>query len=568
MAGEMTDVSVNTGEMILTVKALKIAFGGLDRVLSSIAKTMEEAFSVKGFRDYQKTVSRFGKELANDLLVLQLAFGKMKYALAEAVAPLVSLFVPMLNDAIFAVIRFSSVVNQFFRGIAAAVTGNQNLTGSAKEAAASQETLAASVQKTGKAVRRSLANFDQLQRLNGPTGSGGSGGQEEILPEFTQDEISPKIQEIVDKVVAMVTRIKTAIEAMLAPLIAIDLTPLLAALEPVGQSLLATFSMAGEYVSFFWFEILTPFTAWVLENLAPAFLEVVPFALKAVRMALDPVIQGIQILWDAMKPWVEFIGQAVLTALGNWKQRFVDLAWVFYENQPIVRGIFENLSQALQGAWRVVGPILSELQSHFKTVFDAIAGNVGTALGYILEMLYGITQFLSGVFTGSWETAWEGVKLFLKSAVNGVIALLNTLINALVGALNGVVRVANKLSFTVPAWVPTFGGRKFGVNLPYVNAPQIPYLARGAVLPAGKPFLAMVGDQRHGTNIEAPLSTIQEAVALVMEDQTQAILRGFSASVQVQREILQAVLGIHIGDDVIGQAVSRYQQKMAVVRGG
>ena len=53
-----------------------------------------------------------------------------------------------------------------------------------------------------------------------------------------------------------------------------------------------------------------------------------------------------------------------------------------------------------------------------------------------------------------------------------------------------------------------------------------------------------------------------------MEDQTQAILRGFSASVQVQREILQAVLGIHIGDDVIGQAVSRYQQKMAVVRGG
>ena len=101
-----------------------------------------------------------------------------------------------------------------------------------------------------------------------------------------------------------------------------------------------------------------------------------------------------------------------------------------------------------------------------------------------------------------------------------------------------------------------------------VSAPQIPYLAKGAVLPAGKPFLAMVGDQHHGTNIEAPLSTIQEAVALVMEDQTEAILQGFTASVQVQREILQAVLGIHIGDDMIGRAVSRYQQKMAVMRGG
>ena len=80
--------------------------------------------------------------------------------------------------------------------------------------------------------------------------------------------------------------------------------------------------------------------------------------------------------------------------------------------------------------------------------------------------------------------------------------------------------------------------------------------------------MAVVGDQRHGTNIEAPLSTIQEAVALVMEDQTDAILRGFEASVQVQRDILQAVLGIHIGDEVIGQAVSRYQRKLAVMRGG
>jgi len=160
------------------------------------------------------------------------------------------------------------------------------------------------------------------------------------------------------------------------------------------------------------------------------------------------------------------------------------------------------------------------------------------------------------------------MRLFLKSAVNGVISLLNGMISRLVSALNSVVRAANKLSFTVPAWVPSIGGRRFGVNMSYVSAPQIPYLAKGAVLPAGKPFLAMVGDQRHGTNVEAPLSTIQEAVALVMEDQTGAILRGFEASVEVQREILQAVLGIHIGDEVIGQAVNRYQRKMAVVRGG
>ena len=540
------------------VASVAAALEGLNGVLASTGAGIRDAFSVKGLKNYQKTASRFGKDLANELLQLQLSFGAMKYAIAEAVAPIASVFVPMINTAIQAVIRFADVTGQFLRGIFAAVTGNKTLAEASHEASQSQETLGKTVEKTGKAVRRSLAGFDQLQRLNGPTGSGGSaGGEVEQPEEFVPEGISEKVQAVVDRVMAI-----------LAPLLAIDLTPLQTAFQNLGQSFMLSFSQAGESLNFFWQELLTPFIAWVLEDLAPAFMETFAMALKTLRIALDPVIEGVGILWQALQPLVEFIGQAVVTALENWRQRFVELSWVFYEKKPVILGIFQNLAQAVTQAWQVISPILSTLQSHFSTVFASVSGTVGTTIGYMLDMLYGITQFLSGVFSGSWETAWEGVKLFLKSAVNGIIGLLNTMITRLAGALNAVVKTANKLSFTVPEWVPVFGGNRFGVNLPTVTAPQIPYLAKGAVLPAGKPFLAMVGDQRHGTNIEAPLSTIQEAVALVMEDQTDAILRGFEASVQVQRDILQAVLGIHIGDEVIGQAVSRYQRKLAVVRGG
>jgi hypothetical protein len=133
--------------------------------------------------------------------------------------------------------------------------------------------------------------------------------------------------------------------------------------------------------------------------------------------------------------------------------------------------------------------------------------------------------------------------------------------------LNAITRALNSWSVTVPNWVPVLGGKSFGFNLRPISAPQIPYLAQGAVLPANKPFLAMVGDQRHGTNIEAPLATIQEAVALVMEDQTQAILAGFNTSVAVQREILEAVLGIHIGDETIAAAIDRSRTRQAVMKG-
>lgn len=109
-----------------------------------------------------------------------------------------------------------------------------------------------------------------------------------------------------------------------------------------------------------------------------------------------------------------------------------------------------------------------------------------------------------------------------------------------------------------------------GINFPLglVHVPQIPKLAQGAVLPANRPFLAVVGDQRKGTNVEAPLGVIQEAVALELAGLVQSNLAGHEATVAVLRQILEAVLGIDIGDDVIGRAAGRYNAAMAVMRGG
>ena len=125
----------------------------------------------------------------------------------------------------------------------------------------------------------------------------------------------------------------------------------------------------------------------------------------------------------------------------------------------------------------------------------------------------------------------------------------------------------NALHFRIPDWIPGLGGKEFGFHLGQVSLPQIPYLAQGAVLPANKPFLAMVGDQKHGTNIEAPLATIQQAVALTMEDFAAGNLAGHQTTAAVLEQILRAVLGIRIGDTEIGQAAQRYSDKMALLRG-
>ena len=98
-----------------------------------------------------------------------------------------------------------------------------------------------------------------------------------------------------------------------------------------------------------------------------------------------------------------------------------------------------------------------------------------------------------------------------ENAINGIIGMFEKMINWIVNGLN-------KISFEVPDWVPGIGGKTLGFNIPEVkfNRVSIPRLAKGAVIPPNREFLAVLGDQKQGTNIEAPLQTIVDAFNIAL----------------------------------------------------
>jgi len=535
------------------IKAATAALEGLDKVLESISQGVKEAFTVRGYRDYLQTVSRFGKKLAGQLLTLQMAFGRLKIAIAQAFAPLLEVVVPYINQAIFAIIRFAGVVRQFLTGLITAVRCHDSLSESAENATDAEKELAKAATSAGKAAKRRLMGLDQLERLNAPTGGGSS---DYNFGDF-DNSVSAEIMRDVNRFLKF-----------LEPLLSIDLTPLKTALQGLKESWQGLMAVVGNTVLWLWNELLVPFMTWMTETFAPAWVNNWAARLELAKAVIEPLILGIQSLWQALQPVAAFIGETVVMALQSFQNAFESLWQVFDEKGPQITGIFQHIGQIIAAVWSIAQPILSALREHVSDTFGNIHRTVSTMVGGVMDILNGLTGFLAGTFTGDWQQAWEGIKTFMKGFVNIIIGLLNTMIQRIVTSLNSVIKAANKLSFKVPDWVPGIGGENFGFNLKTVTAPQIPYLAQGAVLPANKPFLAMVGDQRHGTNVEAPLATIQEAVSSVMGDQTAAILAGFEASVGVQREILEAVLGIRIGDDVIGSAAARYSRKQAVLRGG
>ena len=479
--------------------------------------------------------------LTDQLLVLRLALGKLRVAISDAAAPFAAVLVPALNKAVFWAIRAVRAVGK----VMGALLGVRVTT----------ESVEKSTVRAGKAIKRSLASFDQLNRLEG--NSGGSSVVSQTVPRTVNDTLSPQLAAIVEK-----------IRGILAPLQQIDFAPLMERLQVLGGVFEVLAQRIGTALGWVWNTLLTPLMAWIIEQFAPALLGALSSALKAVITALTPVGEGFATLWQAMQPVVSFIGEVVIGVLGLLQQAFDKVTMVLLEKSGTIRQTFADLGVAVSGLWATIGPMLSQIWQQFKLTFDQISTIAAGVVGYLIGAFGGLATFLAGVFSGDWGKAWQGICTMLKNSVNSIIGLLNSLIQGVVGAVNGVVRALNTLKITVPDWVPGFGGKKFSLNLNPAKAPQIPYLAKGAVLPANKPFLAMVGDQKHGTNIEAPLTTIQEAVALVMNDQLSAMMSGFSATVQELRQLRDTVSAIEVGDTVIGAAAQRYNRKMAVVRGG
>ena len=109
-------------------------------------------------------------------------------------------------------------------------------------------------------------------------------------------------------------------------------------------------------------------------------------------------------------------------------------------------------------------------------------------------------------------SAFDAAGGAVKGAVNGLLSNVEGMINAIIKGVNWLISQMNKISFDVPDWVPGIGGNSFGINIPSISEVKLPRLARGAVIPPNREFLAVLGDQRRGYNLEGPESAFEDAV--------------------------------------------------------
>lgn len=599
--------------------------------------------------------------LSGKLQQLSYNFNNLKVAVGNAVNPVVEIFLPAINTAVVAVTRFANSIAALITAITgksvSISTGAAAIADSYSAAAGSAKDLEKATTAAGKAAKKSLAGFDEINKLNDTSGSGsaGSGGSDVTVGaasataeslQTVSNELSAFAENLKDKIldgdwygagkdIAQAiskgiedfdwTKVGETIEKAVDGLftlafgVVLNIDPITTT-EAVWEYCTGLFNGIRKSITGLdWFEIGGDIAAFLVKALVAGIFYLDPrymilsliFNPKGKKLT-SSVAGFVGAILGAL--FKAFLGAAVkLGEIGKWLwetlKKHVD-EYVNWEGTPdeIISGLFngiiaalsevktwvkENIWEPLVDGFCEAAGIDGETCQGMKAIGNMIID--GGLCSGMLEKIKNVKQACGEVwsaikekfapvktwFKETFSDAWKAVKdvfspgegTIFDGIKEGIAETFRTIVNRLISGINSIItKPFNSINYMLN----NIRERRILGQQPFLNmwgynpisVPQIPYLAQGAVLPPNKPFMAVVGDQKHGTNIEAPLATIQEAVAVVMENYSAANMAGHEATVAVLRELLEAVLGISIGDDVIANAVTRYNQKMAVVRGG
>lgn len=217
-----------------------------------------------------------------------------------------------------------------------------------------------------------------------------------------------------------------------------------AAFDGVVQIVQSVVGVLGQLVTFsttYVKPIITEIFSFVTQTVLPGIMQ----AFSTAAPYISQIVSG---LGSVILQVATMIAQAIQAAL------------------PVIMAVTQGVLAAFQVAVPVILSVVQSLVASFQAIVASIQG-----------VFDGLIAFVTGVFTGNWSQAWEGIKQIFGNAFNALVELAKVPINAVIALINGAIDGINSLTgggISIPDWVPVAGGQTFSLKLN-----KIPALAHG-----------------------------------------------------------------------------------------
>ena len=501
------------------------------------------------------------------------AVARLKAAFLTLAQPILQVVIPVFVKLVDILTQVVTAIAKFFGMLSGKSWASQK---AAAQGLSDEEKALKGVGAAADDARKSMAGFDEINQITSNQASGGGGGaggaaSTDIAPDFSSlDMAEDKLHDILGLVGAIAA-------GLLAWKIASLFTNNLSKIWGIALAVAGAFALV-----YFWLDAwnngidlqnflgMLAGLAALAGGLAIAFgptaaaIALVVGGLAMLVVGIKDVIEngftlentltiiagllaagiGISILTGSWIPLLIAGFVAALVALvsftGHGEELIQGLKKIIDGFGKFFKGVFTgDLKLAAEGAkqiwaglkqtWNAIVNSIKDAWSAFITwlqgknpalaaIFETIGKLFSDQYNAWKKILSGLITFLTGVFTGDWKKAWNGVLDILKGVWNLIVGTVEGAINFIIDGINLLISALNKIHFEVPDWVPLVGGKSFGINITPVSRVSLPRLASGAVIPPNREFMAVLGDQKSGTNIETPLATMVQAFKQAMNE--------------------------------------------------
>ena len=490
--------------------------------------------------------AKYADTYAGRVSQLSTAFYNLRVAVGNAVIPILNQIIPVLINVVNWFTRLFNIVGQTMNLLYGTNVSMADTASGAQDAANATGEMADNLEDANKAAKGSLASFDKLNVLSQPAeggggpGEGGGGGGSIIPPIEPPNTDTPWLDKIRDHLVLIQGLVEAVGIGLLAwgisKLFGLDLSKTLGVMMIAAGAVMfvrGAFDALENGVD--WDNLILMVGGLTL--IFVGFMAVASWTVSAIVL----LIGGIAMLVIGIMDWIKqgelstqtfWLLEAAIVAIG------VALAMLLGWPALVVAAViaialaiykyWDEIKAFLVGLWESIKVIFGVVADWFKEkVIDPVVRLFNTMFGPIFEIFSNVWEDVKEVWgkakdwfsdtvldpiKDAFTSVWEGISDTIKGIINGIIGFINGMIQGIVNGVNAVIGVLNKLNFKIPDWVPGLGGETFGFNIATMTAPQIPMLATGAVIPANAPFAAILGDQKHGTNIEAPESLLRDLI--------------------------------------------------------
>lgn len=216
---------------------------------------------------------------------------------------------------------------------------------------------------------------------------------------------------------------------------------------------------------------MLPILSQIVTAIMPVIIQllntILPIIMQIIQAVLPILIQILNMLTPILNMIVSLL-TPILNLIISLVEPILNL--IMSAITPLINIFMSLINTVLQP----IMPILQALANIFTAVLGAAIQAIQPIVQSLISIFQGLINFITGVFSGSWSSAWSGVVQVFGGLWDGLVGLVKAPINAVIGLVNSAINALNGISVTIPDWVPVVGGNTFGINIP-----NIPMLATG-----------------------------------------------------------------------------------------